>query len=177
MQNLFQRILLQGVGLLVWGAALYGTSLMHRITLPGEHSICGPWGCAAEPSALLGYHLFLLVLMAPMVVVGCQVAKEPKGKQIAQWVLYVGLIGAILFVVGGAGYWLFEGREAEYAVQRGLFLLATTPDLPFIQLCLSGLFALGFEQGKKKIGTNHIKIEGQQVDPLNTDGKEATISA
>lgn len=174
-KSMLKRIFFQGLGLAIWGAAVYGTSLIHLIKLPGEHTICGPWGCAAEPSALLGYHLFLLVLIAPALVVGCCAVSQPRGRQIARWSFLGGLIGILGFVIWGAGNWIIEGNGAEYAMQRGLFVLVTTPDLPLMQLSLSGVIAMIILRAMRKMAPNHIKMGREQVDPLNRDGGEATI--
>ena len=73
--QLVQRELAMGnlprvvIGLLVWGAALFGILQIGLASGSGlhEHSICGPWGCGPPTSALLGWHGFWLLLAGPLV--------------------------------------------------------------------------------------------------------------
>ena len=127
-----------------WAGALYGSTQLHRYDLALQHNICGPWGCAAKPEALLGYHLFLLALVGPVVVLCVRVAPVDISSRLAFGVAAFGLLGALGLAAWAAGSWVASGQGAEFALQRGLFVVATTPDAPLLPLFLSGLAALFF---------------------------------
>ena len=130
------------VGVVLWAGALFGSLQLHTLDLPIEHNICGPWGCAAEPQALLGYHLFWLALIAPAIVLATAATPPPWASRLALGAVTLGLAGFLALAVGSALDWVDDGEPVEYAAQRGLFVVATTPDLPFVPLLLGGLAAL-----------------------------------
>lgn len=129
--------------LLIWAAALFGTTQLRRVSLPlGGDWICGPWGCAAEPSALLGYHLFWLLLITPAVVLGCLSLPAKRARRVAKSILLLGLAAGTALAVGGAIAWPRDGGELRYATQRALFVVATTPDVPAVHVALAGGVAM-----------------------------------
>lgn len=130
------------IGIGVWGAAIFGTTQIHTLDLPLGHGVCGPWGCAAAPEALLGYHALWTVLLVPAIGLGCRVLSLQAARRVAWGALGIGLF-TLLAVAGGAAIaWLRDGEPARYALQRGLFVVATTPDLPAGPLALAGLVGL-----------------------------------
>lgn len=132
------RLLTFGVGLSAWGAALYGSTQLHQAQLAIGHGICGPWGCAAAPEALLGYHLLLLTLIVPTVVLVGQWLSPEANVRLGHWGTLIGGLGALLLMAWATGAWITDGKPLEYALQRGLFVVATTPDLPVVQLLIVG---------------------------------------
>lgn len=127
--------------MLLWAAVFAASTQLHTLDLPVGHGICGPWGCAAEPEALLGYHLLWLTLLGPTLVLVCRTLGAPHGSHLANAAWKVGFLVAAGVVLWGAVAWLRAGEPPRYALQRGLFLLASTPDLPVIPLAVSGLAA------------------------------------
>ncbi len=136
------RSLLLAMGISLWGAALFSTTQLHTLDLPLGHGICGPWGCAAEPAALLGYHLFLAVLLVPVVGLVCRTLNPATGRRVAWAVIGAALVAFVAVAGVSAVEWLRDGEPARYALQRGLFVVATTPDLPVGSLLAAGLTGL-----------------------------------
>lgn len=134
------RLSLLTLGVLAWGAVLFATTLLHRLEVDLGAGICGPWGCSANPQALVGYHAFWLVLLVPAVVCGCQAMTPPWGSRVALASLVSGIAVAVAIVGWAAGAWMLA-HGAEHAVQRGLFVLATTTDVPAAPLAVAGLVA------------------------------------
>lgn len=126
----------------LWALAVYGATQLHKLDLPIGHGICGPWGCAAAPEALLGYHLLWTTLLAPPFAAVCCLLPTCRAQRLTKLVLMLGLLGVLSITVCSAAAWLWEGQAARYALQRGLFVVATTPDLPVIPLSLAGLSGL-----------------------------------
>lgn len=125
----------------LWGAALYGSTRLHTLELGVAPIFCGPWGCTATPEALVGYHLFWLALLAPAATLVA--AWRPAGQAVrfGKALAAAGVIGIVLLVAGAAAEWLASGGAERYALQRGLFVVATTPDLPLGPAALAGLAA------------------------------------
>ncbi|MEQ8846982.1 hypothetical protein [Botrimarina sp.] len=132
------RLAALSFGSLVWALAIYGTTQFHTLDLPIGHTICGPWGCAAAPESLLGYHLFWLVVLAPLAALTCRAASRGAGLALSRALAGLGLTAALAIVAGSAAAWLLDGGAAQHAVQRGLFVLAATPDAPMLQLLVAG---------------------------------------
>jgi len=128
-------------GLAVWMAVVYGALKVGDI--PGDwnlHMLCGAWGCLPQPQALVGYHLFWFAVLAP-------------AAGLTVW--FSGRAGAMIagYTCGGLGLLLMAGMlgwltwyqlpelisdEPTYFWQRYLFTLATTIDIPVIQLTVCG---------------------------------------
>lgn len=135
------RPLWLAAGVALWGAAIFGSLQLHTLDLPLGHGICGPWGCAAAPEALLGYHTLWLTLLAPPLVLAGRVLGPGAGRKLALVAIGLGAAGVLAMAGTAAVEWLRAGELASYAVQRGLFVVVTTPDLPLIPLLLAGLIA------------------------------------
>ena len=123
----------------LWAGAVYGSTRLHQLDWELGHGICGPWGCAAAPQALVGYHAFWLTLLAPSVLLVCRVAGFPAGRRIALTAASVGLLGLVGLGAYGSIQWLQDGGDANYVAHRALFVCATTPDAPFLPLIVGGL--------------------------------------
>ncbi|QDT67187.1 hypothetical protein MalM25_00840 [Planctomycetes bacterium MalM25] len=160
------RALKIAVGTALWGSALWASTQMHRVELPFEHGLCGPWGCAAAPEALLGAHLLWLTLLAPTLVLTCRAVGPSRSRRLANAAWKIGALLAGGIVLWGIIAWLRAGEPQEYALKRGLFLLATTPDLPAIPLAISGLVA---RFANKRVGSH--KPAKQPVDSEGFEGE------
>ncbi|MEN1681358.1 MAG: hypothetical protein AAGJ46_17385 [Planctomycetota bacterium] len=138
------------IGVTVWGAAIWASTQLHTIDLPIDFDICGPWGCAAAPAALLGYHALWASLLIPGVAMACRALAGPVGRRIALVCFSVGAVGLISLFGWGAADWM-ASAGSDYALQRGLFVVATSPDLPAGQLALAGI------AGRVAAGSQHTK--------------------
>lgn len=157
------RLLTFGVGLSAWGAALYGSTQLHQAQLAIGHGICGPWGCAAAPEALLGYHLLLLTLIVPTVVLVGQWLSSEANVRLGRWATLIGGFGALLLMAWATATWITDGSAPQYALQRGLFVVATTPDLPVAQLLIAGLATWGIAQ-RRRDGGQLLRKDGQEAN-------------
>jgi hypothetical protein len=164
------RIFLLTAGVAAWGAALYGSTQLHQLDLPIGHGICGPWGCAAQPEALLGYHLFWLVLLAPLTTLVVRASPSALAVRFAWGVAAAGLLGMVLLAAWAGAAWISDGEGAQYALQRGLFVIATTPDLPVMPLLLSGLAARLFGCCRRQ--TTH-----DSEQPAEAEGAEVSMAS
>lgn len=152
------------IGIAVWGGVVFGSTQLHRLDLPLGHGICGPWGCAAEPEALLGYHAFWLAIVGPTACLTCLAAPPSLSKRIALGLLLVGALGLVALVAVGTVQWLRDGGAPRYALQRGLFTVATTPDLPFLPLAIAG--GLGWlTANRSRAPTVNSTDASRPVDP------------
>ncbi len=163
------------VGMAVWGTAIWGTSLVQKVQALNIHNICGPWGCASPLGALLGYHLFWFALLGPMLVSACLLLPKGKGSLLANLLFWGGLFGAIGLVVWASTQWLMDGLESQYAIRRGLFVLATSTDIPLLQVCLSGLVAKLVMPRRLKSQRTDRFDPTSTTDPLNETAEQATI--
>ncbi|MEN0111686.1 MAG: hypothetical protein AAF805_13290 [Planctomycetota bacterium] len=136
--SLARRVETCVAGALAWGLAVFGATQLHRIDLPLGDGICGPWGCAAAPSALVGYHLFWLLMVAPFATLASATLPRKTAIRLSTAMLATGVCATAALAVGGAVAWLREGGEPRYATQRALFVIATTPDLPVLSVALAG---------------------------------------
>ena len=68
MNSLFKTMLM----LLLWEAGLYAVLNVRQVESLNVHAICGTWGCGPPLSALISWHGFWLLLVAP--IVGLSVA-------------------------------------------------------------------------------------------------------
>ncbi|MBI2477933.1 MAG: hypothetical protein HYV60_04595, partial [Planctomycetia bacterium] len=127
----------------VWSAALFAVLQIGIADDHGghTHSICGPWGCGSPIAALVGWHGFWLLLVAPVV-----------GLLIRSWPAYQLWIGGLVLLASGtatlvgiatweAVTWLplVRGDQQTYFVQRFLFSVITMTDLPVIPVTLAGI--------------------------------------
>lgn len=148
-------------GVAVWAAAIFGSLQLHTLDLPIGHGICGPWGCAAEPEALLGYHAFWTFLLVPLIALICRVNAGPAGVRLAWAVGLTGALGiAMVLSVGSLAWARSEG--SRHALQKGLFDVATTPDLPFVPLTIAGLVGAA----AASLGNRSDESEPPAVDPV-----------
>ncbi|MEO1495796.1 MAG: hypothetical protein AAFV43_01470 [Planctomycetota bacterium] len=125
-----------------WGAALYGASQLHHYDLNLGHDICGPWGCAASIEALVGAHALWWLLLTPLLLAAAWTLSPSRANRVAWGAVGLGLVAAVGLIGAEMAAWLWSGGDPRYVVQRGLFVLATTPDLPALPLAAAGVVGL-----------------------------------
>ncbi len=133
------------IGLLVWGACLFGILQIERLSSTGwfTHSICGPWGCGPPVPVLVAWHGFWLVLLIPMVGLLTPLLSDNKLRVLGLLLVSVGILAL-------AGVFFFEVRtwlpsipegQPAYFVRRYMFAVATLVDMPIIPVTLAGVLA------------------------------------
>ncbi len=131
-----------GVLAIAWAACLVGSLQLHRSAGWLTNSLCGPWGCAAAPEALLGYHLFLTLLIVPLAL-SLQHWLSPLYRRPAAWLLlFSGIALAASIAVPAAWHWRQQDssdKQRGYTAHRAVFVVVTTPDLPALPITLAGL--------------------------------------
>ena len=160
----------------LWGAALYGSLQIGKSEEIGRvlgHGVCGPWGCAAKPEALLSWHLFCLLLVAPVggwLGVRLQVSNALLAGKV---MLAIGL-GAIGLLVSWAIFdCLVNGPEnlRQYWLQIAGFKLVTNTDLPLVPLAIAGLVC--WAMGSVRRSASRLS-DGRRSDGRRSDGRQAT---
>ena len=147
------------VAAVVWTTALAGGLHFHKIEM--EHSICGPWGCGPATSALIGMHLFWLIIIAPL---GLLTSQLPH----LEWRRFGrGLAVAALVITLGVGIydyftWHREPLAPTYVFQRFFFRIATLVDVPILQIGLTGFLIakLGHSSQTPPPATESLEVEG-----------------
>jgi len=139
------------IWLLFWPAILYSTLQFYRFQGIVGHSICGPWGCAAMPEALLGYHLFWAFLLCPAAwAISRFVNLQPRPLLPASLIGLGSCMLIGLMWLAGAN-WLAEKGDPQYLRQRIGFVVATSVDVPAVQIILAG--ALAWLGGRRQRST------------------------
>lgn len=127
-----------------WAAAL--ALVLSIANWPGDwgHALCGPWGCGPPLQALLACHLAWLVTLAPPAVLLVRSPRVPTNIRrrigtalcLAGAVILVGLVAR-----ERATWWPTAGEwQRNFFWQRCGFVLATTVDVPIVQLLLIGTY-------------------------------------
>lgn len=147
------------IGVAAWGGAIYASTQLHRVDLRLGAGICGPWGCAAKPEALLGYHLLLLALIAPGVALVAWAIAARQAIRLGRRTIASGLLGLVGLAGWGVSIWLLDGGSPRYAIQRGLFQVATSPDVPVVPLIVGGAAAafVGRLRGGRDAGPERLE--------------------
>lgn len=137
-----QRLLL----LAAWACGLWGSLQVARIQGDWGHALCGPWGCGPPLQALVACHLAWLVLLTPAawVLFRGWIASPRARWRVSGAAALVGLLMMLGVVVHERLVWLpkVEATTAGYFWQRCGFVMATSVDLPMVQLFLLGLAGL-----------------------------------
>ena len=132
----------------IWGGALWGSLQIHALDLQLGHGICGPWGCGPPLEALIGFHAFWLSLILPFAICIGWFLPTTVVRRIGLSVLLAGCIGAVGLVGWDVVTYAMKSESTEYLLQRGLFTLATTVDIPTMQTTLAGA-VLAFWMGRE----------------------------
>lgn len=127
-----------------WGLAAYGVLSCAFLPVDLGHGLCGPWGCAPPLQALAAMHAFwVLALLPPTVWAMCLLSSRS-----------LRLVGVVVMGLGLAGLGIVLARELivwlpsvpadvqRYFPQRFLFVLATTSDVPLVQVTVAGTVCL-----------------------------------
>ncbi len=129
------------VGMLVWAALLYGVVQIGIASEHGGHahggiSVCGPWGCGPPVAALVGWHGFWLLLVAPPIGLLIRTWPSPRLRTLGVAVTVVGVLTLI-----GIGLWetVALSGHRSYLVQRFLFSVVTLTDVPVMPVTLAGI--------------------------------------
>lgn len=139
-----QRLLLVPV----WIAAVWGSLQIHRMDLNLGHSICGAWGCGPPVEALIGYHGFWTLMVLPIAVGLGLYLSAATSRKVGVAVVLFGLVAICIHVGWDAFTYANRVGSAEYLIQRALFILVTSVDLPMIPTVLAGSL-LAFGYGRK----------------------------
>jgi hypothetical protein len=138
------------LGLAGWSGMLLASLSVAR--LPGDwgHGICGAWGCGPPTQALVACHLAWLVALTPPVAFIMY-----RGRR-AQWragsLLTVLSIAALLALIAYQRMvWWPEANEWQRSFfwQRCGFCLATSVDVPILQMLGLGLLLLCFAPSRR----------------------------
>lgn len=130
--------------LLVWGAGMYGVLQLGNVESLNVHGICGPWGCGPPVSALISWHGFWLLLVAPVVGLTLRGCSQTWLRRGGLAVTSVGLLTLAGMAIWQAVTWLPQVPDGQptYFVQRYLFTVITLVDVPIMPFTLAGLAML-----------------------------------
>ncbi len=131
------------LGVIAWSGLLLASLSVAK--LPGDwgHGICGAWGCGPPAQALAACHLAWLVVLTPPVAF---VIRRSRQAQFRTGLLLLLVSVALLLAV--IAYqrvvWWPEASEWQRSFfwQRCGFCLATTVDIPILQMLGLGLLLL-----------------------------------
>ena len=144
--------------LLLWGAGLYGVLQVRQVESLNVHGICGPWGCGPPVSALISWHGFWLLLVAPIVGLTVRGCSATWLRRVRLAVTSIGLLALVAIAVWQAVTWLPQvpAGQPAYFVQRYLFKVITLVDVPVIPITLAGLVALvGVKLKRRSVLVEH----------------------
>ena len=140
------------MGVVLWAGAAYGILLFERTgaTWSDEHSMCGPWGCGPQLSALIAWHGLWFVLFAPAAVFAIRYWPANWLHRIGWPLMTVGLLALAGIAIWQAIDWLprFQPGQRTFFVRRCAFVVATLTDIPIVPATLAGL-ALGLGAWRK----------------------------
>lgn len=143
------------LGMTVWALALLGSLSIAR--LPGDwgHGICGPWGCGPPLQSLVACHVSWLVALGPAtaILASSRWLSARVLRRAGATLALAGIIGLLAIVLHQCAFWLPIASEWQrpYFWHRCGFVIATTVDLPFVQISTIGL-VLAFSAGSRRIG-------------------------
>lgn len=158
------EILLLPIG---WAGLVLGSLQSKLLVSASAHSVCGPWGCGPETSALVAMHLgWLAVIGPPMIYLPMRLKWSKAAIRRLSLALFVaGLVGVLAIVIWQCLVWLPKAGPLakDYFWQRCGFVVATAVDWPLIPLLiLSGvLFSAAALRPKKTSIVNSPSPESQ----------------
>jgi hypothetical protein len=130
-----------GLGLLAWSGLARGVLEFRRI--PGEytHSLCGPWGCSPPLQALVAMHGFWVLATVPPAVWAIRTQSPGRLRLIGGVLVATALVGLVGVLGWESWVWThrFSGRWGDYLPQRVAMAVATSADLPLLQVLVAGV--------------------------------------
>lgn len=143
-----------------WVLGIWGSLQLHTVDLHLGHSICGPWGCGPPLEALLGYHTFWTLLLAPAVMAAVWFAPANMLKRVG-WMTWVTGMLLTLAIAGNESYRLWvSSQQATYLGHKFFFAIATKVDFPMLQIVVAGLCLLIAGRSKLSKTMEAVPAEG-----------------
>lgn len=145
-QSSFTLLARTGLWLTAWTAAI--AACLSVRSWPGNwgHWICGPWGCGPPLQALVACHSAWLVLLLPPAVVLSQHQWPSPAALRKLGTILIGVAIAVLGVIAARqrmDWWsTAQGWQQEYFWQRCGFIVATTVDMPVVQMLIAGMYLM-----------------------------------
>jgi len=129
---------------IAWAALVLGSLQTKLLVSASAHSVCGPWGCGPETSALVAMHAgWLAVIGPPLVYFPLRLKWSSSAvRRMSLGLFSAGLSGVLAIVAWQWLVWLPQAGawSKDYIWQRCGFAVVTTVDWPLIPLLiLSGI--------------------------------------
>jgi len=130
--------------LAAWAAALYGVLQIRHLTGAWDHVVCGPWGCGPPLSSLVAYHGFWFVLLGG----GALLAAKTWSRRALRNVGFGLILGSVVALLALVGWdlvsWLplVADTPDKHLLQRALFVVLTSVDVPATAIGLTGVICL-----------------------------------
>ncbi len=166
------------MALFAWAGVLWGVLQLAHVETDWDHTVCGPWGCGPPIAALVSAHLARLVVLLPAGMAGRQWVSN-EGLRATGLALFVVAVAAIVgMIVREATTWQpsVGPEQRGYFVQRCLFVIGTSIDLPVVQLLLLGtLGRIAAERAVTKSGTRARCWDEEHHLPLQRGNATAAM--
>ena len=153
----------------VWLAGLWGSLHVHKLDLLTGHDICGRWGCGPPLEALIGYHSFWTMILVPCAVVAGWYLAPSTSRRVGLAVLLASIVGTVAYVSWDVFNYFVQAESTQYLVQRGLFTLVTTVDVPMIPTIFAGLVLTFW------FGARSNSVEPEPASPFEHGTEPATL--
>lgn len=170
MNTLMSKTVIDGGGsifwrIVAWGIGLFAILQVGRLPIDDGHLVCGAWGCGPPLQALVAWHGFWILLLAGPLTIGGRYLDRPTQTRAALLVGGIGLLGILGIVAWDLVAWYPSVSEfqQQFLLQRCLFSVATTVDLPVIALAVAG-----FGHWLWLIATRPSASEGTEAVPSAT---------
>lgn len=126
--------------IVAWGGGMFAVLQVGRLPLDDGHAVCGAWGCGPPLQALVAWHGFWTLLLAGPMMIGGRHLDRRTQVRAALVVGGLGLLGVLGFVAWDCLVWYprVSSFQQQFLLQRCLFSIATSVDLPVIALTLAG---------------------------------------
>ena len=129
---------------IAWAALVLGSLQTKLLVSASAHSVCGPWGCGPETSALVAMHAgWLAVIGPPLVYFPLRLKWSSSAvRRMSLGLFSAGLSGVLAIVAWQWLVWLPQAGawSKDYIWQRCGFAVVTAVDWPLIPLLiLSGI--------------------------------------
>ena len=146
---------------IAWAALVLGSLQTKLLVSASAHSVCGPWGCGPETSALVAMHAgWLAVIGPPLVYFPLRLKWSNSAiRRLSLGLFAAGLSGVLAIVAWQWLVWLPQAGawSKDYIWQRCGFAVVTAVDWPLIPfLILSGLLWIitAFRQKQSTVATS-----------------------